>query len=290
VPLEQVTEPASVGEAIELAARRLSAAGVPSARREAGRLITDLLHLDPPAWWPVRDRGLEAAERRRIAGAIADRARGMPLAYVTGVVGFRHLTLKADRRALIPRPESEGLIDRALRLQPTGVAVDVGTGSGCLALALQQEGHYRAVIGIDRSRVALELAAENRSLTGLPIGLIRGDLLTGCRADSVDLLVANPPYLTDREHELTDSSVRDFEPAEALASGLDGLRATEAILRAGRRVVRPGGWIIVELAADRAAMTGGLASALGWSSVQIDEDFFGRPRYLVARREDDTGP
>ncbi len=276
----------SVGGAVELAAHRLAAAGLAAPRRDAVRLVSDLLDLERAAWWAVEDRALDPAEQDRIDRAVAARVAGAPLAYATGVVGFRHLTLRSDRRALIPRPETEGLVDWALRLQPTGVAADIGTGSGCLALALRDEGDYRAVIGVDWSAEVLALAAMNSRMTERPIELVRGDLVAPLGASSIDILVSNPPYLSEEEYRMADPAVRDHEPRLALASGTDGLTATRALLDDARRVVRPGGWIVIELAADRAVTTGAMAASLGWVGVHIENDFFGRPRYLVARREE----
>jgi release factor glutamine methyltransferase len=223
---------------------------------------------------------LELIER-----AASRRATGEPLPYVTGTVGFRNLVLASDPRALIPRPETEGLVDRALAVCPTGIAVDVGTGTGCVALALRQEGRYRSVVGIEIAPSTLGLAKENRRRLGLDIELVHGDLLTAFRAETADVVVANPPYLSTVEYLAVDAGVRDYEPRGALVGGVDGLEPTREVLRQAATVVRRGGFVVIEVAADRARESGEIAARLGWRDVRIEDDLFGRPRYLSGQRE-----
>ena len=253
------------------AIRRLAAAGIPEPAREAARL------------WAGAQGGDPAAAMVR---SVERRASGEPLAHVTGTAGFRHLELRCDGRALIPRPETEGLVDLVLARVREGRALDVGTGSGCIALSLAQEGNFHLVVGVDQSREALGLARENVRLTGLDVRLAAGDLCEGFVPDSFDVLVANPPYLTDEEYRTLDPSVKGWEPAGALASGPDGLDATRRLLRSALAVVRPGGWIGLEVDCIRAAQAGCEAAALGWTEVCLYEDLFKRPRYLIARRSE----
>jgi release factor glutamine methyltransferase len=168
----------------------------------------------------------------------------------------------------------------------TGRVADIGTGGGCIALSLASEGSYEHVVGIDLSRDALQLAADNRRLTGARVDWLHGDLCAPLRPGSLDALVSNPPYLTDSEYAALDASVRDWEPALALASGPDGLLATRQLLEAGRSVVRPGGWLALEVDGARAALCAKQAGATGWTDVAIHADLFGRERYLLARRSD----
>jgi release factor glutamine methyltransferase len=218
--------------------------------------------------------------------AILRRANGEPLAYVTGLAGFRHLTLRSDRRALIPRPETEGLVELVLARVPSGRIVDAGTGSGCIALALADEGRYDLVVGVDRSREAIELAAENRSRTGLSIGLVQGDWLDSIGDQSMDAVVSNPPYLTEAEYRDLGSSVRDWEPSGALGSGADGLRATRLVIQQARRVVRPGGWLALEADASRAAAVAAIAAGPEWIETTVHMDLFDRARFVLARRSE----
>jgi release factor glutamine methyltransferase len=140
------------------------------------------------------------------------------------------------------------------------------------------------VVGIERSADALALARTNRARTRCPVALARGDL-TGSLGDaSVDVVVSNPPYVTEVEYVHLDRSVRDHEPAAALVGGRDGMEPTRRLFADGLRVLRPGGWIALELAAERAEAAGREAGERGWTDIAIEDDLFGRPRYLLARR------
>jgi release factor glutamine methyltransferase len=262
----------------------LGSAGVPDPRREVVRLWEELtgessssriLQLDQPA------AGSCVAAFRV---GVARRVKGEPLAHVIGAVGFRSLLLRIDRRALIPRPESEGLVDLLLSRIREGRVADVGTGSGCLALSLATEGRFALVVGVEVSSDAIELASENRTRSGAPIHLVQGDLTAPLLPGGFDALISNPPYLTTAEYDALDPAVRDWEPRAALVSGADGLEATQRLLDQGRGVLREGGWIALEIDCTRAAECARRAVALGWGDVAIHPDLFGRERYLLARR------
>jgi release factor glutamine methyltransferase len=214
------------------------------------------------------------------------RAGGEPLAYVSGRAGFRRLTLRVDRRVLIPRPETEGLVELVLTRCPRGIVADVCTGSGAIALSLADEGDYHRVLGVDLCDAALAVASENARSTGLPLSLMRSDLTTCMATASIDVLVANPPYSGAGEYAALDASVREWEPRLALESGDDGMTATLRLLADGRRVVIPGGWIALELDASRAAAVRSAAERCGWEHVTVHHDLFGRERYLLARRSE----
>lgn len=274
------------GALLARATARLREAGVGEPRREALRILADHLGESTGAVLAGRDSPIEAADLARLEQLVARRAAGEPLPYVTGVAGFRRLTLRCDCRALIPRPETEGLVDLVLERCASGRIADIGTGSGCLALALADEGSFARVVGVDRSREALNLARENIELTSLSVSLVCGDLTSAFGGSSLDAVVSNPPYLASGEYESLDPSVRAWEPAAALVSGEDGLAATCRLLADAHRVVRAGGWIALEVDASRAGETAGCARASGWEAVAIHEDLYGRERYLLARRSD----
>jgi release factor glutamine methyltransferase len=261
----------------------LATAGLSEPRREALRLWAELGSSVAEAIVEG-----EAKTEPEIAAALREavrrRAAGEPLAHVAGRAGFRTLTLRTDYRALIPRPETEGLVDLLLGRIRTGRVADIGTGTGCLALSLAAEGGFDLVTAVDHSSAALELARENRDQLGLPVALLRGDLCGPLRPRSMDAVISNPPYLTEREYEELDASVKGWEPAAALVSGRDGLHATVRLLREGRDVLRPGGWLALEIDCSRAAAVAATAGSLGWVDVAIHADLFGRERYLLARR------
>jgi release factor glutamine methyltransferase len=269
---------------IERAATRLRAAGVTKPRREAHRLWAWMNRTTPGEVYLRREQGTDAEVGRAFEDAVARRAAGEPLAYVLGATGFRHLELRCDRRALIPRPETEGVVDHALRRVRSGRALDVGTGTGCLALALAREGAFSEVVATDLSEDALGLAQENAALTGLPIRLVRSDLGAALAGERFDLVVSNPPYLTETEYAALDDSVKAWEPAMALVSGPDGLAATRRMLAEAPSLVLPGGWLVMELDSTRSAQAAEYAGRAGWTEIEVHDDLFGRPRYLTTRQ------
>ncbi len=276
----------SLGDVVLTAASRLGAARCDAPEEEAWRIWADLTGQTPGRSRLERSGPADPALVARFEAAVGRRAAGEPLAYVTGLAGFRRLTLRADRRALIPRPETEGLVDLLLARVATGRVADLGTGSGCIALALADEGRYDAVLAVDRSAEALALAAENRARTGLGVTLIRGDFAGALGPATLDAVVSNPPYLTAEEYLALEPGVREFEPAGALASGVDGLEATRRVVAEASRVLRPGGWLALEVDCSRAGAVARLAHAAGLDSVDVLDDLFGRARYLIARRSE----
>jgi release factor glutamine methyltransferase len=273
----------SVREALAETREILRVAGVAEARGEALHLWSAVTGRNPGIDLLADDALADPVLLARLRELVTRRAGGEPLGYVTGTMGFRYLNLFSDRRALIPRPETEGLIAVALQCTRTGVAADIGTGSGAIALALRQEGDFSEVIGSDLSPTALELATLNAGRTGLAVTWLEGDLLAPLGSRQVDLLVSNPPYLTEAEYLACDRSVRDYEPESALVSGPDGMLATRRLLTEGRQVVAPGGWIALEVDCRRADMVARLAEELGWVEVNVLDDLFGRARYVRAQ-------
>jgi release factor glutamine methyltransferase len=275
---------ATVAAVVTDAARRLHQGGISGPRREALRLWAAVTHGDAADVALRGEHLVDSGTEIRYEIAISRRSAGEPLAHVTGTIGFRRLDLISDARALIPRPETEGLVDLLLQRVRTGRVVDVGTGSGCIALSLLQEGSFQEVVALDRSSAALALAKLNCEFTGLRPSLVRGDMCEPLRERAFDALVSNPPYLTEAEYRDLDPSVGDWEPQLALVSGADGMSATRRLLDEGRRVLSPGGWLALEVDCTRAAATAAQASALGWQDVNVHVDLFGRERYLLARR------
>jgi release factor glutamine methyltransferase len=280
VPEAAVSRRALLAEAAGILAR----AGVPEPRREALRLWSELARDAAEAVVLGPDQPVDADQERALRALARRRAEGEPFAHVVGRIGFRRLVLRSDRRALIPRPETEGLVDLLLARVRTGRVADIGTGTGCLALSLALEGSFDLVIASDLSAEALGLAEENRRDAAATVRLVRGDLCAPLADAALDALVSNPPYLSAAEYAGLDPSVRDWEPALALAGGGDGLTATSRVLAEGLRVVKPGGWLALEVDVTRAAAAADRARGAGWSEVVVQADLFGRERYLLARR------
>jgi release factor glutamine methyltransferase len=274
----------TIGGLLTEARARLREAGVEDGAREAARIWAGLVRIPTGEAWLGRERRATAAEAERFLAAVERRAAGEPLAYVTGWTGFRRLTVATDRRALIPRPETETLVDLVLAMHPDGVAADVCTGTGCIALSLADEGRFETVHAVEFDADAYGLATENIRTTGLRVRLHRGDLVAPLRGIALDVLVSNPPYLDRAECDALDPSVREWEPMVALASGVDGLLHTRRLLDEGRSVVRSGGLVALELDATRASASAALADEFGWTDIAVHRDLYGRERYLTARR------
>jgi release factor glutamine methyltransferase len=275
----------TVGGLTARATQRLTAAGTAEPRREALRLMADLLERTPGDLLLRAEESVDPARVHAIATALERRAAGEPMPYVTGIAGFRQLTLRVDRRVLIPRPETEGLVELVLRLAPRGRVIDVGTGSGCIAISLAGEGEYEQVLAVDRSAEALTVARHNAAHCGVEVRFFRGDLLAAVGAGRVDVVISNPPYLTDAECTALDSSVAAWEPDLALRSGPEGFDAIGRLLVESHQAVPPGGLLAMEIDSSRAAETVALADRAGWREIAITQDLFGRDRYLAARRE-----
>jgi release factor glutamine methyltransferase len=235
--------------------------------------------------WLRRDEPKSAELVARYQEAVAQLARGVPFAYAVRRAGFRTLDLLIDSRALIPRLETEGLVDLVLRHAGSGgLAADIGTGSGCIALALATEGRFERIIAVERSAQAVALARENvaRVRPPTPVEIREGDLLAPLAGARYRVIVANPPYLSDAEYDALDPSVKSFEPREALVSGQGGLDATGALLAGAAALLESGGFLALEIDERRGDAVCGLAHAHGWTRIDVHEDIFGRPRFAVA--------
>jgi release factor glutamine methyltransferase len=210
------------------------------------------------------------------------RANREPLAYVLGEWGFRRLTLRCDERALVPRPETEAVVERCVELlrgMPSSRVLDVGTGTGAIALALADEVPGAEVVATDASAEALSLARENARLTGLDLKLVHQDLFAGLPPGPFDLVVSNPPYVAEDELQRLAPEVRDWEPREAL---LDRGQ-TQQLAQAAVDALGPRGTLVLEIHEERAEETSVLLEALGYR-VRISVDLAGRDRILEGER------
>lgn len=285
----------TVGDALEEARRSLEAAGIQEARREAQELYAGLVCGPSGAAWLDRHKPVAEAVRRRLAEAAARRAAGWPQPYAAGRSNFRGHWLAVDQRVLIPRPETEGLVELVIawanararqRADALPLVADVGTGSGAIAIALALEAPVSGVVATDISSDSLNLAIENAAALGVKerISFRYGPLLAPLLGERVDAVVSNPPYVATAEWEALDSAVRDYEPRIALDGGPDGLGPTRALVAGAREGLRPGGLLALEADERRAQGAAALARDAGFEAVEVGRDLFGRPRYVTGRQ------
>ncbi len=269
----------SVAAAIELAARRLEAAGCESPRVDAELLLSQVLETTRSGLYAESRRALSHDESTSFETLVARRERREPVAYVLGEWGFRRLTLRVDPRVLVPRPETEVVVERCLELlrgRPDARVLDVGTGSGAIGLAIADEHAGARVTGMDASEDALAVAQENLDRTGLSIDLVRADLFEELPHGPWDLIVSNPPYVRPDEVESLPVEVRDWEPRAALVA--EG--ATEAIASGAQPLLREGGLLVLETADGDAPRVAALLRQVGYRAVLITLDLGGRDRVV----------
>ena len=286
----------TVGALIGELAMILHVAGFPEPGREARDIITALRDV-PRHWATVNAHAvMSSADRARALAAARRRSNGMPFAYAVGTAAFRTLTLDVDERVLIPRPETELIIDIVIELmkgRDGGVAIDIGTGSGAIALSLAAEGNFDRVLAGDVSADALALARDNA--IRLPearrqrLEFREGSFLSAFADERADVIVSNPPYLAADDVAQLPALVRDWEPAVALFGGPDGMAAIRRIIRDAQPILKAGGWLVMEVDARRASWgVEALSMYDSYVEIGVRLDLTGRERFVVARRKGDT--
>jgi release factor glutamine methyltransferase len=283
VPEVRTGPPLTIGALLEQAAMALEGCVTAPPRREARSLWAAVAGVTAGSVWLHAEEQPSEGLAHHFLEAVQRRRNGMPFAYAAQRCGFRSLDLLIDQRALIPRPETEGIVDLVLSHRRDGVAADVGTGCGCIALSLAVEGRFDRVLAIERSRAAATLARENvqRVQPATPVVVVQGDFVEPLAGERCSVIVANPPYLSEAEYADLDDSVRAHEPHTALISGRDGLDATRALLAGARALLAPHGVLVLEIDERRSEQVRALASDMGWARTTIHEDLFGRPRFAV---------
>ena len=273
----------SYRELLAFATAELERAGVPSPRVDAEWLLAEVLGISRTELYADGFRAPSAEQERRFEELVRRRASREPLAYVLGEWGFRGLVLRVDPRVLIPRPETESLVERCLELladQAEPYVLDIGVGSGAIALAIADEHLGARVVATDNSPGALAVAEENRTRAGLGdrVDLIQGELFAGLDGP-FDLVVSNPPYVKPEEVDQLEPEVARFEPREALvAHGV-----TEAIAERTLPRLAPGAPLVLEVADGEARDVAALLTSLGYDEVRIGEDLAGRERVVEGR-------
>ena len=265
--------------------------GIESARLEAELLLAHVLRMKRLDLYLQFDRPVTEAELETFRAAVRRRLRREPLQYIVGEASFRGLTLAVDRRVLIPRPETEVLAGAVLEwagaLAPASeprTLLDVGTGSGALAIALVAEGGFGSAVATDVSPGVLEVAAANARRAGVAdrIVLRCGDLWAALAPkERFDAIVSNPPYVAESERAQLAPEVRDWEPAEALFAGADGLGVITALVDGAATRLRPGGLLALEVGLGQATAVAQRVRGAGFADARIVRDLAGRERIVL---------
>ena len=273
----------TLGEVLRRSTDHLATAGSETPRLDAELLLGKALGLERIELYMHLDRPLGEEELAAARELVGRRARREPLQYVLGAWGFRRLTLAVDRRALIPRPETEVVVERCLALldgTEAPAVLDVGTGSGAIALAIADEHPGARVTAIDVSEDALALARDNAARTGLALELRQHDVLDGLPDGPWDLVVSNPPYVLPDEIAALAPEVADWEPGGAIVA--DG--QTEAVVRGAAAALRPGGALVLETHGEGASGVAALLVEHGFGDVVVTRDLADRERVVEGRR------
>jgi len=287
----------SLRDALQSAIARLTAERVPSPRLNAETLLMFTLNCDRAYLFAHPERELTQKERSRYDEALIQRGKGVPAQYITGHQEFWGLDLIVSPAVLIPRPETEHLIETVLplaRALDRPKIADVGTGSGAIALALAKELPNAEICATDNSPAALEIAEANAARLQLEFRAVNQpaperrlffhdtDLLNGLEAEAYDLVVSNPPYVGESEEDTVQLEVRKFEPRNAVFAGATGLEVIEQLIPAARVALKPGGYLIMEISGTIAAVVRELLT--GWEDIKITNDLQGIPRVASARK------
>lgn len=267
----------------------LAAKGVESPRLNAELLIGHALGRKRMQLYMEFERPLSEVELEKIRPLVRRRALREPLQYVVGETEFCGLRLAVDRRALIPRPETELLVEHVQRMRsatPPGRILDLGTGSGAIALALAAAFPAATVVGVDRSAEALALARNNAALTGLEgrVSFLESDWFGAVPGVAFEVVVSNPPYLSDEETAQTAPEVRDFEPRSALAAADEGTADLARIIAEAPRFLAPGGLLALETGCAQHVRLMPLVRAAGFGQVESHLDLTGRERFILAMK------
>ena len=282
----------TVRDALVNTAARLAGADREEARVQAEWLVAHVLGIRRLDWPLQAQRMLGSAELDQLDELAGRVAAGEPLQYVLGEAWFMGRPFRVDRRVLIPRPETEELVQRALddeRLAPDRApdVIDVGTGSGCIAITIAVERPLARVTAVDLSGDALDVARRNARLLlqdKAEIRFVENDLLEGFPAGQADLVISNPPYIATEVIATLDVHVRDFEPRLALDGGTDGLSSIRLLLAQSFSVLRAGGKVLMEIGDEQAEAAGELARSAGFSAVHVHRDLSGNMRMLEGLR------
>jgi len=277
----------SLGSMLRDAIVRLQAAQVGSPRLNAETLLMFTLGCDRAYLYAHGEREMTADELRRYEEALAERACGVPSQYITCHQEFWGMDLLVSPAVLIPRPETEHVVETVLELSGhrEGLKIaDVGTGSGCIALAIAKDLPTAEILALEISAAALEIARANASRHQLEtrIQFRCVNLLDGMEPATWDFVVSNPPYIPETERESVEAQVRKFEPEGALFAGRDGMDIYRRLIPQAKEVLKPGGWLVMEIGFGAENRVRALLD--GWAEVRLKDDLQGIPRVVAARK------
>lgn len=285
-----MTAPDTVRERLATTVARFERAGLPEPRADAEVLLAHVLDTDRTGLVVRGTERLAADRAERLDALVTRRLEREPVFQLVGRREFWSLDVAVDRRVLSPRPESELLVETVLEVAPAaGRVLDCGTGSGALAAALARELPRAVVVASDRSSDALAVAAANLARLAPRVGLVRADWLSAFRPAAFDVIVANPPYVEEGILASLAPEVRCWEPRVALDGGPDGLAAVRTLLATAPRVLRAGGWVVMELGAGQGAAVRRLAAAGPWTAPVLRSDAAGTERVFAARTDGGAG-
>ena len=283
----------TISQAIAEGARRLQASGVDEARRTAGLLLCHLLGIDRTQLLTRSEDQIADSDYEKYVRLVERRAAGEPLQYITAHQEFYGLDFLVTRDVLIPRPETEFLVERVITLArdlPTPLIADIGTGSGCIAVALSFHLPDARIVATDISAAALEVARFNTRRHGgqARVELLEGDLyhpLRRLKLDGrIDIVASNPPYVAEGTSELLQREVRDWEPHTALFGGADGLDFYRRLIAESPHYLKPGGYVVLEIAFSQVDSISEMVKGGPLELVDITPDLQGIPRTLCLRR------
>jgi release factor glutamine methyltransferase len=272
---------------------QLTASEVPSPRMNAELLLLFTLSCGRAYLYAHPERQISAEEQNRYEAVLAERARGVPAQYITGHQEFWGMDLIVTPAVLIPRPETEHVVETVLDLvegsgnpkpEARSRIVDVGTGSGCIALALAKELPQAEIFATDISAAAIEIARANATRLQFDsrINFKESDLLAGFKDGSFDFVISNPPYVGDSEEDQVQLEVRKFEPRNAVFAGHRGTEVIERLIPQARAALKPHGWLVMEISGTIAEDVKKLLS--GWNQVQIKPDLQSIARVALAQK------
>jgi release factor glutamine methyltransferase len=269
----------------------LDLAGVAESRIKAELILSRALKCHRLELPLQQNRELTEGQAEQVAARIERVIAGEPIQYVLGDMDFMGRVFKTDSRALIPRPETETLVEHVMACKDVWLAqaptvVDVGVGTGCIVVTLALERPNGQYLGIDASADALELACENAAVLGVDekIKFTQGDLLAGVQACSLDLVVSNPPYVATAEIETLQADIRNHEPRLALDGGPDGMNVISKLVPQAFNWLRPGGWLFLEIGEDQGSRVKSLMKKNGFAEVDIRKDLGARDRVACGRK------